>query len=98
MAPNDQFIIHSTNVYFKHLKLLRENNYDLCMPILVLLLCSLSGRLTKPLVFDMHGDLLQELLLRCGYSLNLNYDKLLAIQNNGLCKSKGSDQIICVIG
>jgi glycosyltransferase involved in cell wall biosynthesis len=60
--------------------------------------CSLSGRLTKtPLVFDMHGDLLQELLLRCGYSLNpkfmINYLQFKIMDYANL---KGSDQIICV--
>lgn len=97
---NDKFIITSQlGVYFKHLKLLRDNKYDLVYAnTAAAAFCSLSGRLTKvPLVFDMHGDLLQELLLRCEYGLDpkflANYALLKIMEFANL---KSSNQIICV--
>ena len=98
--PNDKFIITSQlDVYFKHLKLLRDNKYDLVYANTgAAAFCSLSGRLTNiPLVFDMHGDLLQELLLRYGYSLNPKFiAKYLQFKVMDYTNLKGSNQIICV--
>lgn len=98
--PNDKFIITSQlDVYFKHLKLLRDNNYDLVYANTgAAAFCSLSGKLTKtPLVFDMHGDLLQELLLRYGYSFNPKFmANYLQFKIMDYANLKGSNQIICV--
>lgn len=98
--PNDKFIITSQfDVYYKHLKLLRDNKYDLVYANTgAAAFCSLSGRLTKkPLVFDMHGDLLQELLLRCGYSLNPKFiANYLQFKIMDYANIKGSNHIICV--
>ncbi|HOI40054.1 MAG TPA: glycosyltransferase family 4 protein [Methanobacterium sp.] len=98
--PNDKFIITSQlGVYFKHLKILRENKYDLVYANTgAATFCSLSGRLTKvPLVFDMHGDLLQELLLRCGKSMNPKFlANYLLLKIMDYANLKGSNKIICV--
>lgn len=98
--PNDKFIITSQfGVYFKHLKILKENKYDLVYANTGAgAFCSLSGKLTKvPLVFDMHGDLLQELFLRYGNSVN---SKLLAnyllFKTMEYANLKASNEIICV--
>lgn len=97
---SDKFITTSQlGVYFKHLKLLRNNNYDLVYANTgASAFCSLSGKLTKvPLVFDMHGDFLQELLLRCGHSMN---PKFLAdytlFRIMEFANLKCSNQIMCV--
>lgn len=97
---NDKFIITSQlDVYFKHLKLIRDNQYDLVYANTgAAAFCSLSGRLTKiPLVFDMHGDLLQELLLRFGYSLNPKFiANYLQFKIMDYANLKASNEIICV--
>ena len=97
---NDKFIITSQlGVYFKHLKLLRDNKYDLVYANTgAAAFCSLSGRLTKvPLVFDMHGDLLQELLLRCGHGLDPKFlAKYALLKIMEFANLKSSNQIICV--
>ncbi len=97
---NDNFIITSQlSVYFKHLKLLRDNEYDLVYANTgAATFCSLSGRLTKiPLVFDMHGDFLQELLLRGGSRTDpkflANYMQFKIME---LANLRSSSEIICV--
>ena len=97
---NNKFIITSQlDVYFKHLKLLRDNKYDLVYANTgAAAFCSLSGRLTKlPLIFDMHGDFLQELLLRGGSRTNpkflANYIQFKIME---LANLRSSSEIICV--
>jgi len=97
---NNKFIITSQwGVFYKHLKLLRDNKYDLVYANTgAAAFCSLSGRLTKiPLVFDMHGDLLQELMLRCGYSWNPNFlANYMQFKLMEFANLRSSNEIVCV--
>lgn len=66
---NHSFVMTSLlTVHIKHLKVLLENQYDLVYGNTHSgVFCSLLGRLTKtPLVFDMHGGLVEEFLLEKG--------------------------------
>ncbi len=98
--PNDKFIITSQlDVYFKHLKLLLDNKYDLVYANTgAAAFCSLSGRLTKiPLFFDMHGDLLQEFLLKHRRAYNPHFlANYIQFKTMDYLNLRCSNRIICV--
>ena len=95
---NHSFVMTSLlTVHIKHLKVLLENQYDLIYgnthPGVF---CSLLTKLTKtPLIFDMHGGLIEEFLLLGGsktspkFSLNKFIDFMdLKFSNKIICVSK----------
>ena len=91
---NHSFVITSSmTVHIKHLKVLRENHYDLVYGNTHSgVFYSLLGKLTKtPLIFDMHGGLIEELLLQ-----NVNRHKLLLNKFIDFMDLHFSDKIICV--
>ena len=97
---NHSFVITSPmSVHIKHLKVLLENQYDLVYGNTHSgVFCSLLGRLTKiPLIFDMHGGLIEEILLENKFSLNPSFlsrfiqNKLIDFTNLHF-----ADKIICV--
>lgn len=97
---NHSFVITSPmTVHIKHLKILRENHYDLVYgnahPSVF---CSLLGKLTKiPLIFDMHGGLVEEFLLEKGFGLNTTFiSKYILKKLINIADLHFSDKIICV--
>jgi len=73
LYADHSFVVTSPmSVHIKHLKILRNGDYDLVYgnthPSVFI---SFPGKLTKkPLVFDMHGGLVEEFLLENGFSFN----------------------------
>ena len=93
---NHSFVMTSPlTVHIKHLKILLKNHYDLVYGNTHLgVFCSLLGKLTKtPLVFDMHGDLIEEFLLlnKSKLSPNIFLNELIDFVDLHF-----SDKIICV--
>lgn len=78
LENKEQYADHSfvmtspMTVHFKHLKILRNGDYDLIYGNTHSgAFCSMLGKLTKtPLIFDMHGGLVEEILLENGFSFN----------------------------
>jgi len=97
---NHKFVITSPmGVQIKHLKILSDKKYDLVYANNGLAaFSSFLGKLTKiPLVFDMHGDALQELLLRYGFSLNPSVlAKFIQYKIMEFANLRASNEIICV--
>ncbi len=99
--PKDKFIITSPPaVFFNHLKLLNEKEkYDLVYANTgTAAFCSILGKLKKiPLVFDMHGDLKQELLLEKRSALNPYFlAEYLQFKIMEFTNLLGCDEIVCV--
>ena len=70
---NHSFVMASPiTVHFKHLKILHNGDYDLIYGNTHSgAFCSMLGKLTKtPLIFDMHGGLVEEILLENVFSFN----------------------------
>jgi glycosyltransferase involved in cell wall biosynthesis len=98
--PQDKFVVSSSiGIFFKHLNILREQKYDLVYANTgAAAFCSFLGKLTKvPLVFDMHGDYLQELLLNHKFSLNPHFlGEFLRFKTMEFANLRSADEIICV--
>lgn len=98
--PKDRFVVSSsTGIFFKHLNILREQKYDLVYANTgAAAFCSFLGKLTKvPLVFDMHGDYLQELLLNHKFSLNPHFlGEFFRFKIMEFANLRSADKIICV--
>jgi len=94
------FVITSPmSVHIKHLKILLKGHYDLeyrnTHPSVFI---SLPGKLTKtPLIFDMHGGLVEEFLLENEFSLNPSFlSKYILKKFIDFADLRFSDKIICV--
>ncbi len=94
------FVLSSPlSVHIKHLKFLRKGNYDLVYANTASsAFISLLGKITKvPIIFDMHGDIVEEFLIENEFSLlslflpKLIYKKLINSSSLQL-----SDKIITV--
>lgn len=96
----DSFVIVSMlTVHIKHLKKLLSNKYDLVYGNLDnAVFCSLLGKLTKtPLIFDMHGGLVEEFLLEKGTNLRTKISPMFFLNKIvNFMDLKFSDRIICV--
>ena len=96
----DSFVIASMpTVHLKHLKILRENHYDLVYGNTHTgVFCSLLGKLIKtPLIFDMHGGLVEEFLLENEFSLNPSFlSRFIQKKLIDFADLRFSDKIICV--
>jgi glycosyltransferase involved in cell wall biosynthesis len=91
----DSFVIISTpTVHLKHLKVLRNGDYDLVYGNEHSgAFCSILGRLIKtPLIFDMHGDLIEESILMN----NATMGRLSLNRSIDFMDLKFSSKIICV--
>lgn len=97
---NHKFVVTSPlGIHFKHLKLLRENKYDIVYANNSYAnFSALLGKLTNvPLIFDMHGDPVQEFLQE--NPLNLNPKRLMQFIQKKLMHTLNlrlSDEILCV--
>ena len=96
----DSFVIASMpTVHLKHLKILLKNQYDLVYGNTHSgAFISFPGKLTKiPIIFDMHGGLIEEFLLENKFSLNPSFLSRF-IQNKliDFTDLRFSDKIICV--
>ncbi len=99
MKGHSFFVTSPLNEHITHLKVLLNNNYDLVYANTHDgAFCSLLGKLTKtPLVFDMHGGLLEEYLLQNRFKFNtswLIYFSYLKLKDSSCLRF--SDNIICV--
>ena len=96
----DSFVIASMpTVHLKHLKILRENHYDLVYGNTHTgVFCSLLGKLIKtPLIFDMHGGLVEEFLLENRFSLNPSFlSRFIQKKLIDFADLRFSDKIICI--
>lgn len=97
---NRTFVITSAPaVHIKHLKILLKNNYDMVYGNNHdATFCSLLTKLTKiPLIFDMHGDIVEEFLIKKGSNLSTKISlKFLLNTLIDFIDLKFSDKIICV--
>ncbi len=87
------------NIHLKHLKLIKNGKYNLVYcngPCSVFL--SVLGKITNvPIVFDMHGDVVEEFKLKTKNKSGLSYKlKLYFIKTINLFSLKFSDKKICV--
>lgn len=94
------FVVTSPmSVHIKHLKILRNGDYDLVYgnthPSVFI---SFPGKLTKiPLIFDMHGGLVEEFLLENEFSLNPSFlSKYILKKFIDFADLHFADKIICV--
>lgn len=105
LENKEQYAKHSfvmtspMSIHIKHLKVLLENHYDLVYGNTHSgVFISLLGKLTKtPLIFDMHGGLVEEFLLQNEFSLNPSF--LSSFILNKLIDFVGlrfSNKILCV--
>lgn len=97
---NHSFIITSPlSVHYKHLKFLRNTEYDLVYANTASsTFISLLGKFTKkPILFDMHGDIVEEFKIENKFSLFSSYLAILLYKNivNSI-SSKQADGIITV--
>jgi len=97
---NRTFVITSAPaVHIKHLKILLKNNYDMVYGNNYdATFCSLLTKLTKTsLIFDMHGDVVEEFLIEKGPNLSTKISpKFLLNKFIDFMDLKFSDKIICV--
>nr|QNO55033.1 D-inositol-3-phosphate glycosyltransferase [Methanosarcinales archaeon ANME-1 ERB7]QNO55104.1 D-inositol-3-phosphate glycosyltransferase [Methanosarcinales archaeon ANME-1 ERB7] len=97
---NRTFIITSAPaVHIEHLKILLKNNYDMAYGNNYdAAFCSLLTKLTKiSLIFDMHGDIVEEFLIEKGPNLSTKISpKFLLNKFIDFMDLKFSDKIICV--
>ena len=97
---NRTFVITSAPaVHIKHLKILLKNNYDMVYGNNYdATFCSLLTKLTKiSLIFDMHGDVVEEFLIEKGPNLSTKISpKFLLNKFIDFMDLKFSDKIICV--
>lgn len=87
------------NIHLKHLSLLKNRNYDLVYcngPCSVFL--SILGRIKRiPIVFDIHGDVVEEFKLKTGNNSGITHNlKLYFIKTMDYFSLKFSDKKICV--
>ena len=95
---HDTFVMASMpTVHLKHLRILRRGDYDLVYGNAhSAVFCSLLGKLTKtPLIFDMHGGLVEEFLLENGLNISISL-KFILNKFIDFMDLKLSDKIICV--
>jgi len=105
LENKEQYADHSfvmtspMGVHIKHFKILLKSHYDLVYgnthPSVFI---SLPGKLTKmPLIFDMHGGLVEEFLLENEFSLNPSFlSKYILKKFIDFADLRFSDKIICV--
>lgn len=97
---NHSFVITSPmSVHIKHLKILLKNQYDLVYGNTHSgAFISFPGKLTKiPLIFDMHGGLVEEFLLENEFSLNPSFlSRFIQKKLIDFADLRFSDKIICV--
>jgi len=99
---NQKFLVTSTKgVHLQHLKQLAKEEYDLVYANnYYACFCSLLGKLTKvPLVFDIHGDLVGELLLKRRFESSFlnskNFLRYISYKMMDLANLHLSNKIIC---
>ena len=86
-------------VHLKHLKILRNGDYDLIYGNThYAAFCSMLGKLTKkPLIFDMHGGLVEEFLLENEFNLNPSFMSRFILEKLiDFAVLHFADKIICV--